>query len=298
MIWDFSAWKIAWSLFTPSGQYPPLSHEQLLLVGGVCTAIFGIVALISYNVFKKDQKKMAWCISLFNSFVSTCFGCYYLGVNLKRHDNFFGFGPDPNVIFYSVAPIENIACIWFSVACVVDIISGVICYPKYLDLLTGRVHQIVYIWMMYFSCTGNGVFVKDKPFASAFVHAHEELQLFFSTRVSSTQMRVNKRFGLSFFILRIVYHTYIVIGHISVDFTFPGCVCTILLIFVWKLDVWMGETAIETTIKSVIGDNREEVLTITSQRDDLFTLRSALWLCTLRSALCALHSALCTLHYK
>ena len=211
-------------LFTPSGQYPPLSHKQLLLVSGVCTAIFGIVALISYNVFKKDQKKMAWCISLFNSFVSTCFGCYYLGVNLKRHDNFFGFGPDPNVIFYSVAPIENIACIWFAVACVVDIIFGVICYPKYLDLLTGWVHHIVYIWMMYFSCTGNGVFVKDKPFASAFVYMLiEEFPTFLLALGSVVpKMRVNKRFGLSFFILRIVYHTYIVSWAYISRFHFPG----------------------------------------------------------------------------
>ena len=157
-------------LFTSTGEYPPLSKEQIVMVGGVCTAIFAIVAFISYQTFKKEEKKMGWCISLFNSFVSTCVGCYYLAVNIKRHDHFFGYGPDPRLIFYSVAPIDTIICIWFAVACVTDLLFGAIYYPKYLDPLSGWVHHIVYIWMMYFSCTGDGLFVKAEPFASAFVY--------------------------------------------------------------------------------------------------------------------------------
>lgn len=211
-------------LFTSTDQIPSLSTEQLIIVGGSCSVIFCIVSFISYTIFKDDRKKMGWCISLFNSFVSTCIGSYYLAVNIKRHDNFFGYGPDPRLIFYSVAPIETIICIWFAVACMTDLIFGIMCYSKYLDPLTGWFHHIVYIWLMYFGCTGDGVFVKAEPFASSFVYMLiEEFPTFLmALGYVVPKMRVNKRFGLSFFILRIVYHSYIVSWAYISGFHFPG----------------------------------------------------------------------------
>jgi len=245
-------------LFTPTGQYPPLPKDQLILVSCVFTAIFALVSFVSYNMFKSDRKKMAWCISLFNSFVSTCFGCYYLAVNIKRHDHFFGYGADPNLIFYSVAPIENIICIWFAVACIVDVVFGVICYPKYLDPLSGWIHHIVYIWMMYFSCTGDGIFVRDKPFASAFVYmVIEEFPTFLLALGSVVpKMRVNMRFGLSFFILRILYHAYIVSWAYVSKFHFPG-MCLYYLTLVMHGNWMIGWVKQQLKRRSKIEHNKK-----------------------------------------
>ena len=113
-------------------------------------------------------------------------------------------GPNPELIFYSVAPIDIIACIWFAVACTVDLIFGCVYYPKHVDMLTGWIHHIIYIWMMYFSVTGNGLFITARPFASAFVYMLIEEVPTFQMALGNVmpKFRVDLSFGVSYLILR------------------------------------------------------------------------------------------------
>ena len=94
----------------------------------------------------KTNKKLAWTISLLNSFVTTVFGIFYVFSNASFKKNFFHYGPKMEDMFYSVGNAERIACIWFAVACITDLFYGVIFYPKNVDPLTGYFHHSFFIW--------------------------------------------------------------------------------------------------------------------------------------------------------
>lgn len=229
---------VAW-LFTH--KQDALSPTQMGWIGISFLVFFVFVCIVSHGIFKEDVKKLSWCISLFNSLAATIFGFLYVTVNYLRHKDFFFMGPDPDLIFYSVAPVDIIACIWFAVACIVDLSFGSMYYPKYIDVLTGWVHHFVYIWMMYFGITGNGLFVQAKPFASAFVYMLvEELPTFLMALGNVIpNLRVNLRFGISFLILRVMFHTYMISwGYFSKIHTPALCLygLTLTLHVKWQID--------------------------------------------------------------
>ena len=190
---------------------------------------------------KKRTKKLSWCISLLNSGAMTILGAIYLYLNVTRHENFFFYGPEPSLIFYSVAPLEVFTCIWFALACIYDLLFGLLFYPSHIQFLTGWFHHGIFIWMMYFSCTGSGLFLTAHPFASAFVYMLiEELPTFLLALGSVLpDFRTDLGFGVTFFLLRICYHAYIVSFAYISKFHTPG-MCLYYLTLTMHLNWFYG----------------------------------------------------------
>jgi hypothetical protein len=46
--------------------------------------------------------------------------------------------------------LDRFICTFFGTFCCLDLIFGVVFYPKQLDLLTGWVHHGMYLWLMYY----------------------------------------------------------------------------------------------------------------------------------------------------
>lgn len=98
---------------------------------------------------------------------------------------------------------NSFICTFFGTFCFLDIVYGVLFYPKQIDLLTGWVHHSVYLWLMYY------------------VHLHglqggfclfliEELPTFLLALGNvSRPWRTNLIFGACFFVTRIVWHAFL-----------------------------------------------------------------------------------------
>lgn len=61
-----------------------------------------------------------------------------------------------------------VCSIWFGLANLADFLYGLVLYRSHLGILTTYVHHSMFIWMMYYAPTGNGLFVSSPPFAAAF----------------------------------------------------------------------------------------------------------------------------------
>jgi hypothetical protein len=174
------------------------------------TGVLLATAFVSV-VLRLPEKKLAWMVSLVNSFVMTVAGALYLTVKLPPVLNALGKGNFliGEKVFHE--PLSNFAaltCMWFLMANVFDLVFGLLFYRRQLGLLTAYVHHTVFIWTMVAATTGNGGFLTCRPFASAFLFVIiEELPTFLLALGSVVPAcRTDLGFGLSFFAFRIAYH--------------------------------------------------------------------------------------------
>ena len=81
-----------------------------------------------------------------------------------------------------------------------------------MGILTAYIHHPVFIWMSYFCVTGNGYFVHARPFCNAFLALYViEVPIFFLSLGSIfPSLRTDIGFGVTFFLLRICLHAYMV----------------------------------------------------------------------------------------
>jgi hypothetical protein len=160
----------------------------------------------------KGEKELSWAISLVNSFVASVVGVIYLGNKIPKYglETFFTYQINPKEFFYTVDNICLLTCIWFALANITDLVFGLICYRAHLNVLTAYIHHTIYIYMMYNSVTGDGIF-KSTPYASAFVYmVIEEIPTFLLALGSMfPSYRSDLGFGVTFFLLRICYHGYV-----------------------------------------------------------------------------------------
>mmetsp|Transcript_35610 Transcript_35610/g.36320 ORF Transcript_35610/g.36320 Transcript_35610/m.36320 type:complete len:244 (+) Transcript_35610:88-819(+) len=186
-----------------------LEREHIILVG-IITAIICCITVVIAKLMDYEPKKIAWAISLINSATMCVIGFTYVLVKLYLRGFTLVWTIDD---FLGIDNIAVICCTIFGVANVFDLLLGLIFYPKYLALLTAWVHHLVYIWLMIYCTTGNGIFVSHKPFAQGFMwNIIEELPTFFLSLGSmEPSMRSDAGFGSSFFVLRIVYHALLTI---------------------------------------------------------------------------------------
>ncbi len=188
--------------------------RQVITAGALFAAVLASVVIISVNSFgPKDTKRLAWIISVVNSGVMTAAGFYYLSFKLSIDAHFFSMIPQNIVHFNDRTDFTTLVCLWFALANLVDIVFGLFYYPKYLGVLTAYIHHSVFIWMMFAATTGNGLFMTVTPFAPAFCNVLIEEFPTFLLAVGSVvpSLRTDIGFGLSFFLLRIVYHIYFLI---------------------------------------------------------------------------------------
>ena len=188
-----------------------LTQDDLQLAALKMVAV--ILAVFMWTLsLKPSEKQLAWVVSLINSFVMAITGTMYaiiilpkIVVPLLKFE-----GLDPWQVFE--APITNftaLQCMWFAIANIIDLGLGMFFYRKYLHFLTAWVHHSVFIWLMYASTTGDTLFYKTKPFTSSFaIVVIEEIPTFLLALGSIFPMfRSDLGFGITFFILRIVYHS-------------------------------------------------------------------------------------------
>lgn len=183
------------------------------------TVVFSLlyigVFVIGMVSFGKDKKKLAWTISLLSSSSMTVAGAIYLAAQAQAFPGFFSFADNPRELFHAVDTFSGYCCLWFAIANILDFVLGFIFYRNYLDPLTALIHHPVFIWMMWASTSGRAWLGDGAPkveiFARAFMLAPiEELPTFLLALGSVfPACRTDLGFGLTFFLLRICYHAYI-----------------------------------------------------------------------------------------
>ncbi|KAJ1625280.1 hypothetical protein T492DRAFT_1041003 [Pavlovales sp. CCMP2436] len=91
---------------------------------------------------------------------------------------------------------------FFATFCLLDLVYGKLFYPKQIDLLTGWVHHIVYMWLMYHIHVTH----TQGSFALFLI---EELPTFLLALGNvSRKLRTNLLFGAAFFATRIAWHSF------------------------------------------------------------------------------------------
>lgn len=214
-----------------------LTTSQVYLAAAVFTAILTVVSIVSINVFRKDVKRLAWTISLINSGLMTLAGIYYLYFTIKSDPNFFSMQPKNISHFEGRTDFSVLVSLWFAIANIFDIAVGVVYYPKYLGLLTAYVHHSVFVWMMYASTTGDGIFITLRPFSLSFCNCLiEELPTFLLALGSVyAPLRTDLGFGVTFFLLRIVYHVFFFVYAIQI-----GVQTTVLVLYTLTLTLHLN----------------------------------------------------------
>ena len=189
-----------------------LSQDQFLravygMIGGLLFVAFLAVSL------QMKERKMAWMVSLVNSFIMTLAGVFYLAMKFPELVNPISKGNFHvgHAIFHE--PVSNftaLMCLWFLVANVFDLMFGLLFYRNQLGFLTAYVHHSIFIWTMICATTGNGGFLTTKPFPSSFAFVViEELPTFLLALGSVIpQCRTDMGFGITFFVFRICYHLF------------------------------------------------------------------------------------------
>lgn len=190
-----------------------LQNVHLIWVA-VCTAICCCVVVAIAKLLGYERKKVAWVISLVNSGTMCLIGFTYFFVRKYLKDFSMVWNADD---FLGIDNVSVICCTIFGVANISDILIGIIFYRDQLGLLTAWVHHTLYIWLMVYCTTGNGLFTTHAPFAQGFMwNVIEELPTFLLALGSiESKYRTDLGFGLSFFILRIVYHTLLTVYAIT-----------------------------------------------------------------------------------
>jgi len=110
-------------------------------------------------------------------------------------------GLDPRALLRETRT-DSFLCTFFGAYCVLDLAIGSVVYPQYVDLLTGWVHHIAYLGLMWYLHNhhvqgGFGIFLI------------EELPTFLLALGNvSKPWRTNVLFGGSFFVTRLCWHGY------------------------------------------------------------------------------------------
>jgi len=184
-----------------------LSAHDLKIAAALYALVLVLICAYAKANFK-DEKKLAWILSIFNSGITMTVGAVYLSVKQAQFTRAFYFQPGGWSLFHGVDNVGALICLWFGMANVVDLVFGLVFYRKQLGLITAYIHHTVFIWMMVVASTGNGGFMTMNKFTPAFCSMLiEELPTFLLAlgSVNST-FRTDLGFGVTFFILRICYH--------------------------------------------------------------------------------------------
>lgn len=176
--------------------------------------LFSVILVLIFALGKvlfPDEKKLAWVITIANSFLTMLLGVFYLYEKVSHDDRYLTFGDKGHDMFYSQSNVSALLCLWFALANIFDLGLGLIFYRAQLNWLTAYVHHPIYIWIMYACTTGDCGYKQEIPFSATFaLTVIEELPtLLLGLGSISSSLRTDIGFGLSFFILRILFHGYV-----------------------------------------------------------------------------------------
>ena len=169
-------------------------------------------------ILRHRKKIMTWAVSTANSFVVCVLGVVYMFLHFSD-ERVWGWPTFPAVGTDAAMDkllgrddFGTVACVFFGVANVCDLFLGLVFYPENLSFLTTYFHHTVFTWLMICAITTHGGFITTpSPFVPSFVMAlPEELPTFLLALGSvSKKFRTDIGFGVTFFLLRIVYHLFL-----------------------------------------------------------------------------------------
>lgn len=161
--------------------------------------------MITLPIFKTEKQK-AWLITLFSSTILSAIGMYKsldlatVNIYLTREN------------LHSDNCLSVFGCIFFLNANMLDLLFGARYYPSETKLLSGYVHHIFYVgWIsivMYYNSSNGAVFF--------FVEEIPTLVMAIGSLFPA--LRSDWLFGITFFIFRIVYHTWYTYRMFSSDY--------------------------------------------------------------------------------
>ena len=166
------------------------------------------------------KKIRTWAISVANSGVVSVMGCLYMLLRYTSQDVMGGYVPyfppvgsqGVDFALYGRDDFGTVACIIFGCANICDVVYGLLFYPENLSFLTTYFHHSVFTWLMVAAVTSRGGFVTTPtPFVPSFIIAlPEEIPTFLLALGSvCPTLRSDLLFGITFFLLRILYNGFI-----------------------------------------------------------------------------------------
>lgn len=159
-----------------------------------------------------EKKKLSWVITLMNSGMMTILGSIYICIRYILGDRFYPFIDDISPLLYRADDFSVIICVMYTVATSLDLILGALFYPEYFRRFNGWFHHIIIIWLLRFSITTDGIFMTTaSPFSPIFVYSLIQEFPTFILALGSIfpTWRADLGFGLVYFLLRIVYHSFL-----------------------------------------------------------------------------------------
>lgn len=146
------------------------------------------------SLFPYDTRKQkAFYLSTLNSFVMSLSGIYF---------NFILFNFDSISLASQIIQILTIS--YFTSYLLCDLCIGVFYYNEYIQILTGYFHHSLYIFINIYAILTNNTFIYC-------LYMISEIPTFILSLGSlNNKLRMDKLFGFTFFILRIVYHSFII----------------------------------------------------------------------------------------
>ncbi len=140
--------------------------------------------------------RLAWIPALINAFVTTIISIKFVYL--------YPFNQSLDHYVHIYDPLAVFAVYFFTAYMILDLILGSIFYPKHIDPLSGYVHHIIYTGIF-------GLWLYNNMAIPACLTFFEEIPTFIlSIGHINPQYRNDAIFGFSFFLIRIIYHGYLV----------------------------------------------------------------------------------------
>jgi hypothetical protein len=182
---------------------------------GIFCFVYTATGIFAVTTLQHDKRKMAWVISLLNSFVLTFSAGSYFLMHIPS------FIKDGRSAFHTVNDVSALIAIWLCLANIYDLLFGLIFYRKYLDPLTAYVHHTLYVWITLVSVFGTDGVYQYEPFAGglAALLVEELPTLLLALGSVFPSMRTDLGFGVTFLMFRVLFHaammTYSVYSGVS-----------------------------------------------------------------------------------
>ena len=190
------------------------SHRLYFVFCFFLVALFFVlrVALRLFGFhYKCSVKADSWLLSCFTAVCISSFGVWAL-LFLRNAGGFNA--PSLLAVLSSQPEASRVAATFFVAHCSVDLLLGLLFYPSQLDLLSGYVHHLVYA----ISLTYSGLYLGNH-FVFALFGLDEIPTLILGLGNVHTPWRLDLSFGVTWLVLRIVFHSYItfLLGIVSVS---------------------------------------------------------------------------------
>lgn len=226
-----------------------LTAGDLLGVALLCAAFF--ITLVSYSrTHLLDRKKLAFCLTAVNAALMSVVSVVYMCVKYSMGHNVFDLFGGRLEWWVGRDNVSVAVLVWFGTANIMDIVLGLAFYREHLYMVTTWVHHSVYIWLMVLLVTGDGyVATLPSPYTPAFMCALlEELPtLILAIGTIFPQYRQDFAFGITFFITRIVFHSYLLFYMFRLDPPVIIIICYVnpLLLHLHWFSGWLSKYAFE-----------------------------------------------------